>query len=92
MKRKIQSQKTENTYYMAEHAIYVLNKKGELVTKVLPPESKSYQTSDIVLGFRDLYYNEDELTVFIMKRDYELYRSRLDEATFEFIDDWIYSR
>lgn len=92
MRRKIQSQKNENTYYMAEHAIYVLNKKGELVTKVLPPESKSYQTSDIVLGFRDLYYNDDELTVFIMKRDYELYRSRLDEATFEFIDDWIYSR
>lgn len=89
--RVLKSKKTENTYYITKYKILVMN-GSELVTIIRLPKSKSMNTCDIVLQFWDLYYEEDNLMVFIYYRNNTIYRSVLNEETYEIGNERIESR
>ena len=89
--RTLKSKKNENTYYITNYKIVVMN-GSELVTIIRLPKSKSMNTCDIVLQFWSLSYEGDNLMVFILYRNNAIFRSVLNEETFEIGNERIESR
>ena len=75
----VESQVTENKYYVTRKRIFVISTRGTLIKKLELPIK-----NDDVIGFSFMYFNGNNMIAIILMQDYYDRKAVLNEDTLAF--------